>query len=429
MKTLTFLFLSFSIIFCACNKPQDLQTPNQPSGPFKIKIEILGGLNQVDTIGDELQDSIIIRLSRADTLLKYFEIKFIETSCDIITSKTRWTSEQGITSYAWRLSPSRGIQKLKVLIYDPINDISDSIYVNAEGKAPDSAWLPGDCLPLAQVNNLAQESSGRIYCGLLMNGVPYFSDNDGKTWNPLNSFPSNFTSQKIVINSNDEIYIATEHNGIYYSNDKGVSWQNRSNGIIDTRSLTDFKLLRSGKLMASTYFGGLYITNDKGLNWIPITASILRNDRYAHFCESRTGDLYIISEGKDLWKSTDGGINWSALQNEILHNVHSIFIDDNDDIYLGGESYDQGHILKSTDFGQTWTIMYTTSLPVPSYINVERISKMNGYFYFTVTGYGLVRTKEFNSFDLVFPYASEYLTHSNGTILVANYRTPILYLN
>jgi hypothetical protein len=426
MKILTPILFLYLLVSISCNKLQDLQEPDQPLGPHKIKIEISGGNNQSDTIGNELKDSIIIKLSRADTLLKNYAITFFESSCFSSISKMRWTSEQGISKFAWRLNNIKGTQRLKVTLYDSVLKVHDSVFVIAEGKAPDSAWLPGDCLPPAQVNTFAQLSSGRILCGLHMDIKPFFSDNDGQSWQQISSFPGNYSAKKIAVSSNNEIYIATQNNGIFYSNDNGDSWQPRSTGITDARSLVDFSILRSGKLMASTYFGGLYISEDKGHSWTSLSVSPFNNDRYSNFNESKSGNLYILSDVYRLWKSSDNGKTWNIEKNVPYSYVQSIFIDDNDDMYIGSNYYNT-YILKSTDAGESWTIKYTSPIPPPASDDILRISKSYGYYYFTVNGYGLIRTKDFILFDNIFPFASEYLIHSNGTILISNYRTPVLY--
>ena len=426
MKNVPFLFLLLLLASVNCKKQDDPQRPTEPAGPDKIKIEVLKGDNQWDTIGQRLTDSIIIKLTRADTILKNYAVQFTDSSCSVASTANKKTSNLGLAEYSWQLNTTNGTQRLKVSIYDSVLKISDSIFVNADGRMPDSAWLPGSCLPPGRIVTLAQLSSGRIFCGLFINSAPYYSDDNGQSWQKFDLFPYNYVILKICISANDEIYIATQDNGIYYSADKGQSWQPRSNGITDTRLLTDFSILRSGRLMAGTHYGGLFYSFNRGLSWTRVSATLSADDNFFNFCESPSGDFYTINDFEELFRSKDNGTTWSRVSYAGIPDVQSIFIDDNGDMYIGADII-EGHIFKSVDNGSTWSKLFTTPELPAVYDRIKNISKKNGNYYFSVDGYGLVRTNDFIKYDKISISNQDYLVAKSGTVLLNFYFSGLFY--
>jgi hypothetical protein len=435
MKVIYYPLCLLILFFTGCSKSENDQTPSGPinppgptvpSGPSKIKIEILSGNNQSDTIGQLLQDSIVIKLTRGDTLLKNYEMLFTDTSCFEVTTTRKTTSTSGLANYSWKLNSTSGTQKLKISLYDSVLNVSDSVFVTAEAKVPESVWWPGSCLPEAIINSLAQLKSGRILCGLNMTSPPYYSDDNGQSWQKLSSAPS-VEVQKIVIGANDEIFMATQSSGIFYSGDNGKTWQQRTNGITNSYSFTDFKLLKSGKLVAATYFGGIFLSTDNGLNWTPISGTLNYNDRFYNLSESPSGDLYTVTDLEELWTTTNNGASWTKVAiTGFSTDVQSIFFDDNGDQYVAVTG-DDGYIKKSTDNGLTWTTVYTTPLLPGTYDRILRLSKKGDYFYFTVAAYGLMRTKDFVSFNKLSEFHTEYLAADNGTVLTTKFFGGMLF--
>lgn len=416
------------LVAIACGKKDDPVPESKPAPVDNgLKIEIVSGNNQWDTVGHELQKKLIIKLSRAGDLLKNHEVEFKNRSCLDSTVVARKTDSLGIAEFPWRLHAAIGVQEVEVSAHDAVLSAKTKVKATAEGRAPAGAWLPGNCIPNGNISSIVQQSSGRILLALFRYGRPFYSDDNGITWNRFSSFPHTYDVAKIALGGADEIYMATENNGIFYSGDNGKTWQARSAGITDVRYFTDLAVLKNGKLLASTYFGGLFLSSDKGITWERVSKTMDFNDRFSNFNEAPNGDLYVVSDDSELYKSPDNGKTWSKIRTSSFYNVQSIFIDDNGDMYIGTNKW-EGEVHKSSDNGSTWKLVYTTP-PLPGvYDRVTRMTKAKDSFYFAVDGYGLVRTKDFSAFDKLHASFTDYLVAENNTIILGGaYPGQILY--
>lgn len=418
MKNVPYVIVLFFFLLSACNRQVDQKPEEGPAGLSRIKIEIVSGNNQWDTIGQRLNDSIVIRLTRRDTILKNYPLLFTDSSCQVTTLTNKQTSDVGLSVYSWQLNATNGKQNLKVSVYDSVLNIKDSIFVTAEGIVPDSTWLPGNCLPGIgeTITTLAQLSTGRIYCGTNLDSAPFYSDDNGQSWQRLDLYPYKYFIEKICISPSDEIYVATRHNGIFYSADKGQTWESRSNGLTSTQYLSDLTILKNGKLLTATDYGGIFLSHDKGRNWIPISGTLRYQYQFYNLCES-AGILYAISQGDDLWKSMDYGTTWNRVSYSAFTKVQSLFIDSVGTMYVGTEGVD-GYIYRSTDNGINWVKIFTNPEVTGIADRISNFSMKNGHFYFTSEGYGLVRTKDFIKYDKISFATQAYLVAHSGTVLL-----------
>lgn len=413
-----------SLFFIGCKKT----TPaNSSTSDNKIKIEIISGNNQTDTIGHFLKDSIVLKVTKNNLGLAGMQIKFEQADCMYLPSSYITTDANGLARYKWELNGKIGDQTVRFTAYNSLQITQDSIVAHAEGKYYNNAWQKAYCLPNVGINDICQSGSGRLFCGLLSFDVPYYSDDKGVSWQRLISFPLSNKEIRQLVAQGSEIFVATRHDGIYYSPDNGTTWQNRSNGITDTREVAKLGITASGKLFLSTYYKPLFISGDKGLNWMPITAGIDFNDQMTSFCETSTGILYMVSYDKELHKSTTGGTSWVKIHPSPSWDVQAIFVDNNDDLYFG--TYNStADIYKSTDGGSTWTIKYSSPVVPATSLEFKDIYKVNGAYYFMIAGYAIIKTQDFSVFrHLTNKYWFEYLVGNNNAVYVPGQSSNLWY--
>ncbi|MGG9962215.1 WD40/YVTN/BNR-like repeat-containing protein [Ferruginibacter sp. SUN106] len=405
------------VLLCVLQACKKNNTSEQPV-PEKIKIQVISGNNQSDTIGHLLKDSLLIKVTIGSRALARTLVNFNKEDCPSGILATYLTDNNGFIKYPWQLTGKTGDQPIKLTAIDSLGLPADSLIVHAEGRSFLNAWQPVYCLPHAGVNDLCQAGSGRMFLGLLSFDYPYYSDDNGINWQRLTSFPvSNLEIRQMVANGND-VYIATRHNGVYYSSNNGASWENRSSGITDTRELYKLGITKSGKLFFSNFYNRLYMSVNKGLAWTELTSTAIFNEHFDSFCETSTGVLYMTSAGEDLFKSTNGGTTWTAIHPNVSYSVQSIFVDDNDDLYIGAY-WNSADIYKSTNGGTSWTLKYSSPQVPGTYLEVKPFYKVNGKYYFMVAGYGIVTTSDFITYRLLTNrYSFEYLIAANNAVLV-----------
>jgi photosystem II stability/assembly factor-like uncharacterized protein len=403
------------LFFFGCKKADLSDSSNLDN---KIKIEILSGNNQFDTIGHFLKDSILLKVTKNGLSLGGLVIKVEQADCDYLASSYVMTNLNGLARFKWELNGKIGNQTARFIVYDMLQIAQDSVIAHAEGKYYNNAWQKAYCLPNLGISDICQSNSGRLFCGLLSFDVPYYSDDRGVSWQRLTTFPlANKEIRQLVARGN-EIFVATRHDGIYYSSDNGTTWQNRSNGITDSREVAKLGITTSGKLLLSTHYHPLFISNNKGLNWIPITNGIDLNDRMTSFCETSNGILYMVSDDRELYKSTTSGTSWVKIHPSVSWNVQAIFIDDNDDMYFGNYN-STANIYKSTDGGNTWSLKHSSPAVPSVFLEFKDIYKVNGSYYFMIGGYGIIKTEDFSTFRrLTNMYSLEYLVGNNNAIYI-----------
>jgi len=148
-------------------------------------------------------------------------------------------------------------------------------------------------------------------------GSYYQSTDLGESW--VKKSERNFGCEDMVITEEGEIFVGGS--SVAKSVDHAVTWSDANTGL-PPASVTILSMVYdsvNSVLLAGTYHEGIYKTKDGGASWDP---------------------------------KTTGMTNWSSVR------VLSMFRHTNGDIYAAATDYgDNGYIYKSTDIGETWTVI------------------------------------------------------------------------
>ena len=433
----TFLLYSFIIILIiSCQKDKNSK-PIDNNSSSGYKIEIIKGGTQADTLGNLLKDSIIVKITKDENLLKNVYVRFETSGCDnnTIADIPMYAYKKGIAAFQWRLNGTVGQQSLKITLLDSLKSKKDSIVATATGIMPTTGWHRSSCTPdpVPIVNSFCKLSSGRLIATFNSNDYPYYSDDNAITWHVVKTFPVILYSSivKLIAIAADEIFAATQNNGLYYSKDGGQTWEARSSGITDPRYFTAMNFTNSGKLIYTTDIGGVYLSTNKGLSWKSVMNGLPFSERFYYPSEQINGDLYMVSSLGTLYKSTNNGGQWNSVSLSFTANVQSIFINDNGDFFLGA-SNSTAELYRSVDGGATWAKIYTAA-PIPGvYREIETMSKQdNGTYYFYTFGNGIVKTSNFADFTNIAPPYTEqsrcYITTKTGQLVIGTALNGIYY--
>lgn len=163
-------------------------------------------------------------------------------------------------------------------------------------------------------------------------GRLYLSANSGTTWSEIRpgGIDGNFDWYGAAINYSGQYMLisAWVQDKLYFSNDYGVTWTliNSGDGYCDAACIND-----SGSVLVAAGWGGTLISVNYGVTW---TANVLECQIEGASCTA-LGDIIYLNGYKD----------------------HSVYIHD-------------GYILRSSDYGVTWTEIATTSLGFDSHNEV-----------------------------------------------------------
>ena len=428
MKKLLYSLLTLTIFWAGCKKDGNQNPPDSNPG---LKIEIVSGNNQRDTIGKLLKDSIIIKVTDNGAAAANYTLQYQRSGCEDISIAQRTTSSSGSANYSWYLSGETGKQTLKIIVLDNNGNKKDSISAVATGIAASHGWHSSGCVQNFPVNSFSKLSSGRLFASLNGNNYLYYSDNNAASWLPLKGFTNNYFITKLLASgTSNEVFVATQTSGFFYSPDAGKTWYNRTAGIEDPTGFADMTYTKKGRLIYCVN-SGVYISEDKGLTWTQADLDLPSGQSFSP-CEQTNGDLYIIGPDHELYKSTNEGSSWnnqgSSVGNYILASVESLYIDSSGNIFVAiphDGAGTNGEIYESSDKGLTWKRVFSKPGNSSSYTNIEQISKYSSNYYFSFAGKGVYKTADFTTFsNITTRYASygllSYTVAANSSFVIGS---------
>lgn len=139
----------------------------------------------------------------------------------------------------------------------------------------------------------------------------------------------------------------------------------------------------------------------------------------SNLAETPDGTVFTVSNDGHLLQSADTWANW--IEYNFTGQVNAVFADDNGDVYFneyGFQSY-LYRLSNPSPGGYTLALISTFDNTPGSAAIMSNMSKVNNSYYFLMQGYGLMRIKDFNSYETLKPgdVYSYCITNSNGAIV------------
>jgi photosystem II stability/assembly factor-like uncharacterized protein len=212
-----------------------------------------------------------------------------------------------------------------------------------------------------------------IYVGPANGGV-WKSIDGGINWVPLTDYQESMAMGSIAINPDnpDIIYAGTGEatwsgasyygRGLLKSTDAGNTWEHIISGL---PSLSYFSRLKirpnnSNQLLAAMGNSGLYRSTDSGSSWF-----ILLGGRVDDVVYSPTGDTaFVVGSGIGLRRSIDGGVTFQSFGSGLISGERTQFdlcASSTNVMYAAVYISNVTRLFKSTDFGNNWSELSTTS--------------------------------------------------------------------
>ena len=256
--------------------------------------------------------------------------------------------------YIQRANGSGNLADPKIFMKEAIKFQS---YKKKNDKANKYSWLPAGPDNLPPYADSIQIGLGRINCvafhptnsnifwvGVAQGGI-WKTSNGGSSWTPLNNgLPILRITHIAVDPTNADIIYAClgdyEYNGV-------------------SLKLDDRK--------RHTHYGlGIYKTVDGGQNWSATGLTTMITDFDFSLLSrvvinpSNTSEL-VAGGLEGIWRSTNSGVSWTKVHNNVVSDIEQVAQDPNvlyaATSYIKTMNYGTAGILKSMDFGQTWTVL------------------------------------------------------------------------
>lgn len=291
-------------------------------------------------------------------------------------------------SFQWSHFGLSGVSITSLLSYDKKLFVATSqgVYCTNDGKN----WLQSG-LETLNIHTLIVTDS-TLYAGT--NRGMYQTTNNGETWTePTPIFAK--SSVKSLLYSNNRIYAGTEDGDLYQSTDNGVSWTLNDKGL---PKKTIFTLIADDSILYAGLFGGVYKSTDYGISWTSfgladksIFSLLVSDSKLFAGCEGglyyrNTNDstwlsaglekmdisacinidseLFITTLSDGVYKSVSQQNNqWISVSDGLEFRSAMIIREHNGALFCGSQEFGGG-VWKSTDKGNTWTLLPQTKDPI-----------------------------------------------------------------
>ena len=231
-------------------------------------------------------------------------------------------------------------------------------------------------------------------------GGVFFSDNYGDSWSYLSihtQFSAFMKFEAIAMTPNAEVVVSLANNAdavrMYYSVENGVE-----NGTYIVTPDQKFNGLPRRSEYSSIMWGGVEFSDNGMIGILAVRALVPLGSKIPE-----PGCIYITTDSGIYWRkipaTEDYGINWS-----------SVSISGSGKTMIAGTSGVGAYI--STNFGDTWTLIDTSSIPENYVITDSAINATGQYMAVVANGlfchtndFGATWTTELNSFNGYFKVA------------------------
>jgi hypothetical protein len=316
MKINLITLFAACILFAGCSKDKSTKPQNtQPAS--SIKIQIVSGDAQSDTVGHQLTNPVIFKVTKNGSPASGYTVLYQLSGCNSDLANESTSAADGTAGQLWNLAGDVGQQSMEAIVLDASNKHIDSVTAHATGIAPGKGWHPSACGIQGglMATSFCKLSTGRLFT-CFSSGKAYlrYSDDNGLSWNAVKSLGNSHELEYVFSTANDGLFAFAYNEGPLYSSDAGQTWTTLATTPFATEEIANVSYTASGKIFLISRESGLYISTDNGKTWTSASKTLLNSANDVLFCasEAQNGDLYVVSQGTGrLYKSVDEGAHWT----------------------------------------------------------------------------------------------------------------------
>jgi photosystem II stability/assembly factor-like uncharacterized protein len=418
------------ILYFGCSKSK--QPGPQNGNTAAIKITLVSGSGQTDTIGQTLLSPVVVKVTQNGIPVSGYTVQFSGSGCNSDQLVLLNTQTDGTLGYNWSLAGDLGQQTLKIYAENSQNVKVDSATALATGIPFGPGWHYSACsfqggdLPTA----FCKLSTGRLFTSYT-GGKAYlrYSDDNGISWNAVKSLGNRHYFDYILSTPADEIFAFTIADGPFYSSDGGQTWTAFGVAPFSNDAITDAVYTPTGKILVTTNQNPICISSDKGKTWTNAAFSLFNptnatggESGFNEPAEDKNGNLYVVGqESGTIYKSADNGATWTPLLQQGYERDYGLSIDNNNTFYKSRGDASGGGIYISKDNGTSYTQLISISNSFIEHMTIQS----DGNFYYDNLSAGLYMANGVSSSvkQLVqnqLPGAIPYIVAKNNNIIIVN---------
>jgi photosystem II stability/assembly factor-like uncharacterized protein len=180
---------------------------------------------------------------------------------------------------------------------------------------------------------------------------------------------------------------------LFALNIANAQWLTQSSGTNNNLNSVYFTDANTGYTVGDS--GTILKTSNGGAYWEIKSSGVTSNLYSVHFPSISLG--YAVGEGGIILKSSNGGENWSSQNAIITSNLNAVYFTDDNTGYAAGGNGDSLYILKTSNGGIQWSMVYLyVSTPNPWYPSILYSIR----FADNNTGYAVGTTNRWTGYDV-----------------------------
>src|SRR5690606_29886642 len=173
----------------------------------------------------------------------------------------------------------------------------------------------------------------------------------------------------IIIDNEGSMFVSSWAGDVYKTTDNGITWDSTSN--IDTAQthITDMALYPDNSVLLGT-FNNIKKSTDKGISWSTMING-LPNSIIHNIGVTEEGVIYAVS-GNKLCRANHIDSSFVIIRDEVVASsppIYNRIATGSDGIILFADQGTNQGIYRSTDYGETWSKIYNSSVSSLSIYN------------------------------------------------------------
>jgi len=200
------------------------------------------------------------------------------------------------------------------------------------------------------IKSLAVNFREEVFAGTSGGGI-FHSNDDGRTWTPVNNGLTNTFVNALAIKLNGQIFAGTNGSGVFRSAIYATNWTQINSGLTNT-FINTLAINSSGHIFAGTR-NGIFRSTDDGGTWAPVNMG-LSTMFVLSIAVKFNGPIFVGTNGGGVFRSTNNGDNWTPANNGLTNTVVNAFaINAKGNIFAGTKN----GVFRSINDGTNWTLV------------------------------------------------------------------------
>ncbi|MDD4967828.1 MAG: sialidase family protein [Paludibacter sp.] len=317
----------------------------------------------------------------------------------------------------WKTGTATNDQKVTASLFDNSGKLLTRITFTALAFQP-GRWDEISGLQNAYLNDMATDTVNHLTF-MIIGATLYTEGENYFDWKKV-EITGNQIYHSLEIDKKGTLYIGSWEGKLFKSTDHGKSFTECTKPIPGYNGYFELILTSDNTIWVSRFNYPLRFSTDGGNTW-KVSESGLNNS-------SQSIDVFRLSTGKfitlsfdniSLLESTDG-IHWLPVNNNTLYTARMHVTDKDEIIVMDVAS--NANIMKSVDAGKTFLKEYSHSVTYGTSPMRNIFSSYKGVQYICMPGAGILKTTDFNSFELFYSniYIRGLMVDHNGVLFATN---------